>query len=665
MALETDYTPEGPIWFGGNLTTQTTDENGRSYSIKWLPDKNNPSLRENGEPMKFYYLLDRSRLATDEDGHYKFHLQKFAGIMDPNVNVGAPGYSEVNGGFLSFTTTMKIPETAMEAAKEELKEKIENQYGTNPLLNWNSDLPEPDFDNVPIVDNETKLHTVSRRDEGAGSGGENVDDDNIPPWGWDVQGTGKGSLNPVGTNAYSALLGQYPVQLIEGAAESGESNLVVENHLTYNINSPVAKISVSGDWSAIFDHFSTAASGSAYLSEVDIEHEMEKMEREGTIEVEIDYNEEFVDQEEVDKWESAAEEIRSSFMTMAKETVLTKDPPDVESASAEDPAEDSKNPYAKWFPTGELSVTSVENEETLELDYSKEINKRVNRKSVQSTSITGLFDELQENEDAKDRYFSEVRLDEGWKKIHVIGMSNANWGSGEEDGDPIHHIECEIGYPNSSGDVQYVNEARFRDSQTATEVSEQSAPAIWDHDQTERAFVWDFLREDDVENPEEIHVRKRVSFDQGDEYVLAEEVVDEWQTTEKTVEVRAENPGHLEVGPITVDMPLDNENVSVFVTLKADDVPNQRLRFTADDPGPKYWDVWYPPGERPSFYEYKAQAVVEPPYFGLEELRWPDPDEGESLTWQRVEGDGPIEIDVPAATERVRGDLKEYLSGGD
>lgn len=660
MAFETETAPEGPIWFGGNLTTETEDEDGRSYSIKWLPDKNNPNLRANGEPMHFYYMLDRSRLAEDTEGHYKFHLQKFAGVMDPNVNVGAEDYSEPNGGFLTFTTTMKIPEAAMEAAKEELKAKVEQQYAHHPLLRWNGDMPEPNFDNVPIVDNQTRLHTVStagRTDPATGSEGSSgpVDDEEVPPWGWHVQGEGDGSLNPTGHNAFSALLGQHPVSLIEAATESGESNLVIENELTYNVNTPVSEITVSGNWEAIFDHFSAAAEAKNAFLKADIEHEVEEMERDGTIEIEISYNEAFVDEEEVDKWEDAADEIAQTFLSIAEDKILTKETPDVERASADAP----DAPLLPWWaPKADASFKNVEHTETLELDYSKEIDKRINRTSVQSSSLTGLFDEIQESEDAKDRYFSEVYLDEGWKKIHVISRANANWGGEDGDGDPLHHISCEVGYPESDGSMQFVNEARYRDSETADGLAD-SEPADWTADSADRVFVWDFLKHEDLENPNDITVRETVSYDESSDRVLVNSIEREYTTDSHTFEVRAETAGHFEVGPITLDMPINSEQVSVIVTLRAPEVPDERLEFTKGDAGPKRWELWYPPEGRPDSYQYAVQAIVNPPTFGLEELRWP-----EQPTWETVEGDGPLVVDVPAVPDDMRDKLQDYLSGG-
>ncbi|GAB3022844.1 hypothetical protein [Natronobiforma cellulositropha] len=652
MSIESDIIPDGPIWFGGDLVTTTADEQGYDYSLRWLPDKNNRALREAGEPMRFYYLPQEIRLATEHDSpHYQFHLQDFAGVLDPDVNVGAPGHAEVSGGYLTFTTTMGVPEPVMEASKDELKALLEDRYEGHPLLGWNNSLPEPAFDNVPIVDSETRLHPVSVRDaEKRLAGEDELDDVDIPPWGWHVEGEGKGPINPTSTNAFSVLLGNFPTLLIRGAAESGESNITVENDITYNVNAPEVSITVRGEWEAIFEHFSAAAEGGIFWLRGELNKEVESMVREGVLEVEIDYNEEFVEEGDLERWESAANEIADTFLERASETILSQEAPDVEAAEA-------SSPWWRW--SGDAELKDVQQEHGLSLEYSKRITGRTNRYETISTTMDGLFDQLQTDEDAWDRYFSRVYLDEGWQKVYVIATVNANWGDGERAGDPIHHVSCDVGYPTSEGDVQFRGQARYRDDPTDPDLSEENTDTLWVADTPHRLFVWEFIKQDHtdaVENPNEIHVQERIAFDEAGAYVLVDTLERAYTTEDHTLEIRADSAGHLAVGPIEPDMPLGSEQVAVVLTLRAPDVPDKRIQFSADEPGPAYWDVWYPPEEHPGSYEYKVEAVVRPPMFGLEELRW-------ESDWRTVEGNGPLIADVPPAPEELREDLREYLQG--
>lgn len=663
MAIDSDKTPAGPMWVGGHLTTLTRDEAGRDYSLLWLPDKNNKALREAGEPMVFYYLLDRSRLAEDADGHYKFHLQKFSGVMDPDKNIGAPGYAEIAGGYLNFTTTMKIPEPVIETAKEKFKEKVRNQFGNHPLLRLVDIDVEPNFRPIPVVDSRTKLHTVSKRDgsgsggSGEGGGGEGEaeggasgasgrsGDENVPPWGWDVQGTGKGSLNPVGTNAFSAMLGQFPVQLLEGAAKSGESNLTVENHLTYNIWAPVVSIEIDGNWKSVYQHFSAAFSGDAWVTQADVEAEMNNLEKKGDLTIEVDYNEEFVSEEEMKKYQDAADSMAEKFMTIAQGAILEKKKPDVEAASA--------NTGDSWFPQRQFSVKARFDRSKLSLEYEKNVQKMVTRKSVQRTSLTGVFDEIQENEEAKQRYFSEVYLDEAFQKVHVIASSNANWGGEDTEGDPINKLMMQVGYPDSEGNLVWKSSARYRESEADTELSQDGVLSSWTENTQDRIYVFDFTKHDDLENPDEISVQEIISFDEHPQ-VLVDEVTEERTTNQHVLEVRAETPGHLSVGPITIDQPIPNDQVSVLVTLRADGVEDETVKFAKGNESPKHWDIWYEDDATDRPYEYQVEAVVSPNTFGMESLRW-------SSGWQSEQGSGPLVAEIPPVPDDRQETLQNYL----
>lgn len=646
--------PKGPIWVGGELTVITEDEEGQSYSVMWLPDKNNDKLREANEPMIFYYLLDRSRIAKDADGHYKFHLQKFSGVMDDDKNIGDTGYAEIAGGYLNFTTTSKIPEEVMVKLKEKFKDKIEGQYNNHPLLKFvRNDMPEPNFRPAPITESLTKLHKISRDKNSSEDSEESNQNNNedIPAWGWDLEGEGKGSLNPVGTNAFSAMLGQFPVQLIEGAAESGESNITIENHVTYNVWAPVASVEIEGDWEAVFTHLSAAYSGGAFFTKADLQGEIENMEKEGAIEVKVEYNEAFVGDEEADKYENAADEIAEQFISIAEESILQKETPDVESASANG---------SRWFPSRKFSMKAQYNKESLSLNYSKKIDKKIERKSVQRTTLTGLFDELKENEEARKRYFSNVYLEEGFQKVHVVATCNANWESEENEGDPINQVQLEVGYPDSNGNIVWKSTARYRDEPVDGELSDNGAPAMWTESTKDRIYVFDFSKREEGEledrDPEEIEVRETISFKENPR-VIVEETTRKKKTTDHNLEVRAETAGHLSVGPILLDRPLGNDQITVHVKVRADGVPDKTFKFTNENENKesRYFDAWYESQEEIPPYEYLVEVIVKGKNFTQKPLRW----EGE---WKENTGSGPLEVAIPNPPSDIQEKLDDYLS---
>ena len=644
--------PAGPIWVGGDLTVMTEDEHGRSYSILWLPDKNNDKLREANEPMVFYYLLDRSRLARDTDDHYKFHLQKFSGVMDPDKNIGSPGYAEVAGGYLNFSTTMKIPEEVIKVLRNKFKSKVMEQYENHPLLKFLDDMPEPNFRPAPITNSVTKLHTVSKRDNGSSgsSGNGQGSGKNIPAWGWDVQGAGKGSLNPLGTNAFSAMLGQFPVQLLEGAAKSGESNLTVENHLTYNAWAPVASIEVEGDWEAVYNHFSAAFGYDGWFTQADVQAEVNNLEKNGTIEVTVEYNDAFINKEQANKYEAAGDEIAQKFLKIAKESILNKEKPEVEAAKTND--------GNKWLPNRQFSMKARFDKSSLSLNYEKKIEKKIERKSVQKTTLTGLYDEIKENEDAKDRYFSTVYLEEGFQKVHVVASSNANWGGENEEGDPINQLNIEVGYPDSEGEIIWKPTARFRDDPSDKELSKDGAVASWTDKTKERIYVFDFTKHEDIEGRDSgaIDIRKTVSFKE-DPRVKVDEITQTQTKTDHILEVRAETAGHLGVGPISIDRPLNNDQITVLLTVRAEGVPEKTFKFTkSNQDQPRHFDAWYESPEDIPPYEYRVEVVVEGKTFAQAPLRW----EGD---WIEETGGGPLSAAIPSVPSDIQEKLQSYLSG--
>jgi hypothetical protein len=601
--------------------------------------------------MKFYYLPNRVRLAKDMDGHYKFHLQEFVGIMDESTNVGVPPDSEgveLNGGHLTFSTTMGVPEPAMKAAKEKLKKTLESQYENHNLLNWNSDMPEPDIQHVPIMSSKTRLHKI-QPESGAGSSGR---DEEIPMWGWYVQGTGKGPVKPESTNAYSAMLGQVPVQLIKGAAKSGETNLVVENDLKFNINAPVTKIEIDGDWNSVYSHFSAAYGNDAILTDTEVEAEVSSLVRNGTLSVEIDYNSAFVDEDRIKNLRDTATEMASTFKTIAKDAILTEAEPSTESAKAED-----------RLIGNQYKVKAKFEHEKLSLGYNMSENKRVNRLTTNRAQMTGLIDEFQKNpEEAKDRYFSTVYLDEAWKKEHVIVQADwSNWGEGL-----LNEIACEVGYPNSNGDVQTDGDARWVSDKTDSGVSSHGEPVSWDGENPDRQYVWDFVRPREEDLPadvdpsilDEITIREHFRFDDTAPNVLIDDVTQERKTANRQIFLQPDSQaGHFQV---TVDYqgpPVDTELMTVRAIVRAKGV-QETLSYTVDSPEPKVWELWCPPDEMPETWEYKIEVSVASPTWGGESVEW-----GHD-SWQTEEGQGAVQLDVPPVPDGDRERLDEILSQG-
>jgi len=99
----------GPAFVGQVMSSVVEDDAGGKHEVVFLPDKNNPELRDAGKPMHFYFLPQTNRLARHSEGDFVFGVQRFSGIMDPSKNIGEDGYSELAGGVMNFTATLAPP----------------------------------------------------------------------------------------------------------------------------------------------------------------------------------------------------------------------------------------------------------------------------------------------------------------------------------------------------------------------------------------------------------------------------------------------------------------------------------------------------------------------------------------------------------------------------
>jgi hypothetical protein len=258
-------------------------------------------------------------------------------------------------------------------------------------------------------------------------------------------------------------------------------------------------------------------------------------------------------------------------------------------------------------------------------------------------------DEQDTDEDEQSASGTEFGSGSFFEKVEVLATVNANWD------DPIEHVALEVGYPDSDDEVvrrsvaQYVN-AYDNDS----ELSEERVPAVWTEETEERGYKFEFTKDEDRWNPDTVRLRKTVSYEQRPN-VLVDDVEAEWTTDEKHVDVRVDQLGELDVGPITVDAPLISKQVAAFVTFDNPDLPKQRFEFTAEKDEPRYWRAWYESPEDVPPYRCKVEAVVEGNKMGQDAIRW-------ESDWREYDEDGALVVDVPTVKGEKRERVEEYLN---
>ena len=109
----------------------------------------------------------------------------------------------------------------------------------------------------------------------------------VDPWFWEMQGQGKGTVDPMGVDAYTAMLGAYPAALVWHAFHGSYTPIFVDYLMKVKFWTPLIEITVQGNWDKVFSHFSANANGRYFWFSADIKAEVNNMRINGAIEVDI------------------------------------------------------------------------------------------------------------------------------------------------------------------------------------------------------------------------------------------------------------------------------------------------------------------------------------------------------------------------------------------
>jgi hypothetical protein len=650
MAYEFDGSPIGPYYGPNKLLIVQNDEEGNAYQLNIFPDLFNDELRKAGKPLAFYYLPDSPRMARYENGDSMFHFTKFAGVLtaDDNIAVASPGQVEVAGGVLAFTSTLKIPDIVIQNAMDELKHEIKNnpRYNTDKRFMMGEADVQIDLGVVPIVDNVVDISNLSM---------ENLKDPNSQrpdnPWKWEMQGEGKGTINPVGNNAYTAMVGQYPAQLIEAGFHGASSPIFVRNALKHKFYTGAFKASIHGDWSAIFNHFSTDIKGSYFWVKGDVQAAFNSAVKDGTIKKTITIDNEVLTPEQEKNYEAQVDKTFDKFLDIAQKTILDPAPPKIENAKAADPG-----------PVGVSFALKFEHDEShLTLDFEEEINETYIKDNVISAHMMGFYEKLQGNKDEEKKYFDVVHLEEGFRKIHVIATARAYWPDANGNGgDPIDQLVLEVGYPDSTGAIVYKNSGLYMDNIGAAK-STSLTPAIWTKENPHRILIFDFERQTNLppEKQNIIYIKRQVRFQEKPSVEVPDRTLrfDEEQTTEHSIEVKADALGKLSVGPVELDTKLD-DRVKVMVTFRKANRNPETMRFTADNiKEPQFFEAWTKDPADAVNWSYQVTMMYESKVAGVPAISYSGPEIS-------MAGSAPLVVQVPLPPDNLKDQIAKLKEIG-
>jgi hypothetical protein len=632
MAFTYNGSPIGPFYGPNRILVVQKDDDDTTYQLNIFADLFNEELRKDNKPLQFYYLPDAPRMAKNEKNDYMFQFTKFGGVLTSDSNIAVNGQTEVAGGVVAFTTTLKIPDKIIEKVKEEIRREIVSnaKFNNDKLFKLGENANQQiDLGVVPIVDNAVMVSNLTPQNisDPAAQQPEN-------PWSWKMQGEGKGTINPVGNNAFTAMVGQYPAQIIAQAFRGASSPIFIHNTLKHKFYTGSFSATIKGEWKAIFNHFSANVKAKYLWAKADVQAAFNSAVKNGTITKSITIDNEVLTPEREKMYEAQVDKVFDKFMEAAQKTIFDVQPGKIENAKASD----------LMFAGISVALKVQHDEHHLSLDFTETINETYIKENTISSHLMGFYDVIKNNPEEEKKYFTTVHLDEGFRKIHVIASARAFWPNvNTRNADPIHSLKLEVGYPDSTGAIVYKNSGQFMQNLAATK-SATLTPAIWNVDNKDMIVIFDFARQTNLPADKQnvIYVRRTIEFAINPSVEIPNQkwVVEEEQTLNHSIEIAASAPGRLMVGPIQLDTALDDRTVAM-VTIKKVNRNPETFRFTNKNIEElQYFEAWTAKPEEALNWSYQVEMFLESKRPGLPSISY----KGEEIPMQ---GSAPLIAKVP------------------
>lgn len=701
----------GPVYTGGFEEFVVADEgSGEQHTILYLPDLNNDALAAENKPQVYYWMPGSVRLArTGDVGDYKFHHTHFVGLMDEQTTVGVEGTAEVVGGVLAFTTTSRYPTSVLKQAHDQLLEKFSGRddryWGMRTRVT-----PEfrivPITQNVTAVTNLTPgaggtapaenitLPTGGATGGGATGGGGAAGGgaapggggapgapggprsdraapsmvrradlsqpvphgarfeprSNLDAWAFKLQGQGPGSVTG-GENAYAGLMGAYPSEIIWAGFHGGYSPIAVAQHMVMPMWSQEIYLKITGNWDRVFQHFSAAAQGRYLWFGGDVQAEFNNLRISGGIKVEVMVDGTTPEGAEMEKAiNQRIDLVTQQFMAQAMKVIFEPAQPSVAPAQAP-----SGGLFSSLFGFGAgLALKYRRDEQNLDLFYEETRHFRYNQSNTISSTFEGFYNEMKRDPDAGRKYFTRLVLGQLSRKVTRIVKPVVNWPDPARAwvGEPVAFLSAQIGYPGTDGTPQWKSTVfqstdtgdatTFQPAFAQLEESEVAdAPDGWEPDKT---FVRRKVHLKEAPGlTDDLHVRivverNEIELDPGEHGTL---------TNDQVLEVRADSVGKLEVGPITLDMVLEDakqiaevEFMALGQTLDGTQRPVVRFSWShADQDQPRLYEIFTGDLEYVPLYRYRVTCTVKGT-FTTRGMSWMGP-------WVDGNGNGPLMVRVP------------------
>ncbi|MEO7215516.1 hypothetical protein [Mucilaginibacter sp.] len=675
MYVEFNGSAKGPLW-GVNTVQVAYSDAGETYTLQIFPDICNDDLKNSGKPMHFYIMPNSVRMARNDDGKYQFHFTKFSGILTEDSNIGTKGQEEVAGGMVSFTSTLELPPGVIDNLKDQIAQQIKKNASLNshPLFMFkNPDAPAFELGFVPVEENIVAISTASLNEINDPAKQQEDSD----KWLWEMQGDGKGSLDPNGKNACTAMMGQFPAALVEAGFKGDSGPLFVQNALKLRFYIPSIEIKVVADYSKIHSAYATNSKYKDNWTQSNIHSMFEENNLSGFCKTIITYGDAELTDKDKELYNDMAAQGKALIMENVKKFIFDRQPVQLAPAEAAETKsrqlEIQSHRSSSWLGLVKSSSTTYSwkdsdngysyalnqnfSADTVHMEDSTVIQGPYFKTTVVSGNMRGFFQELSKDPKAKDEYFSFVNMGDAFKKIHVIATSRANWPT-ETIQQPLDKLLLSVGYRDSNGVVQYRNSGRYYDT-LAGKLSEDFAPAIWTKDNKDRVYVFDFAVDDNVpaDKRNQISIKRTITYKEDERVKIDDDntvEIPEETTTNTQVEIKADLVGHLKVAPIYLAADL-NKHMQVEVTFNKDGFSPSTIMFTADNATEKpSFEIWTADAGQVMKWSYKVKVTYKS-YGPLDAIIY----EGDEVAMSGSYPNG-ISINLPKMPDGLLDRLTEY-----
>lgn len=479
--------PLGPLFGPDFIVVTVQDDTSGEYNLEIYPDANNPQLKANKLPMQFYYMPQNLHLAKKPSSDdFDFSVTIFKGLMtsEDTLNAGGTattgGEIDAGGAFVTFSMTMEIPSSVLNAAQAKLKS---GQFSTPVPPNIAAHCqvgttdPAPLLGCVPIAANQVTIEVpqlpgspappapagsatpsaasptpAAAAGTAAAVGAASPTATKPPtvpaatptgapapvtntgnPWFISAQGMGNGSIDASSVSTFLVTCNQYAAGAIAGALQVGNSPFTVHYNLTlmFYINAITVSMTVYAD--KVFQQLSAAAEAKYTFVQADLSANYQSCVSSGAITTVINDNSGVpVDPDMKKLIDTEIGDMQTQAWTMVKDMFNWQPKPDAPATAS----------------TGACGGAAI----SLKLNYQAQssgmtdnlsLNETVTRMQVASGDLNELGPAVKAN---LNKYLAIIDIGEFFQKIQVAATPNIDF-SGTQIADPITSASISVGYP--------------------------------------------------------------------------------------------------------------------------------------------------------------------------------------------------------------------------